>query len=283
MGLTLEGHRGPVGAAAYGSGSLSPGLLRAARVGRGGVLLVEGQSGVGKSHLLDVAAAAAEGQGFRVARGFADEFVQLIPLAPLTSALGQFGRNLSTGPTDQRLLLLKRLQEALESLVAHGPVFLTLDDVHWADPMTLLALRSLTTDLASYPLIWIVARTSDNGDGPRLDRLFHLLEHDGATRIRLEALEREAVTDVVSDVLGAAPEPDVLALADIADGNPFLLVDLLEKLKSEGMFQIADGYARMVSTRLPRAHVVTRQRLEELSAPTGITSRPPESSADRSR
>ena len=76
------------------------------------------------------------------------------------------------------------------------------------------------------------------------------------------------MTDVVTDVLGAAPEPDVLALAGIVDGNPFLLVDLLEKLKSEGVFQIADGHARMVSARLPRAQAVTQERLAELSAPT---------------
>src|SRR3954452_6202786 len=68
---------------------LVAGLLRAARVGRGGGLLVEGQSGGGKSRMLAVAAAAAARWGFRVARGFADELTQLIPLAPLMSALGE--------------------------------------------------------------------------------------------------------------------------------------------------------------------------------------------------
>ena len=95
-----------------------------------------------------------------------------------------------------------------------------------------------------------------------------MLERDGASRITLEALDERAVTDVVTDVLGAAPEPDVLALAGIVDGNPFLLVDLLEKLNSEGVFQIADGHARMVSARLPHAQAVTQERLAELSAPT---------------
>ena len=251
------------------------GLLQAAKVGRGGILLVEGRSGVGKSRLLGITATAAAKAGLGVARGTADELTQLIPLAPLTSALGQSGRALPAddrltvcGPADQRLLLVERLQGPLEQRVAQGPLLLTVDDLHWADPITLLALRSMTRDLASYPLVWMLSRTSGSGDGPLLDRLFDVLEHDGANRITLEALDERAVTDVVTDVLGAAPEPDVLALAGIVDGNPFLLVDRLEKLKSEGAFQIADGHVRMVSARLPCAQAVTQERLAELSART---------------
>ncbi|WP_084370275.1 AAA family ATPase [Microbispora sp. ATCC PTA-5024] len=254
---------------------LVAGMLRAARVGRGGVLLVEGRPGVGKSRMLDVAAATAARWGFRVVRGVADELTQLMPLAPLISALEESGCALRAGdnggvpgPVDRRLLLLEQLQGPLETLVAHGPVLLTLDDLQWADPMTLLALRSLTGDFASSPLIWMLARTTGGGDADRLDRVFNTLEREGATRIRLKALDGAAVAEVVADVLGAVPEPDVLALAAIADANPFLLVDLMEKLKREGGFRIADGRAWLVSTRLPPAQAVTRERLEELSGPT---------------
>ncbi|WP_440099184.1 helix-turn-helix transcriptional regulator [Streptosporangium sp. H16] len=250
-------------------------LLQAAKIGRGGIILVEGRSGVGKSRLLDMAVTAAARAGLEIAQGTADELTQLIPLAPLTSALGQSGCALPaddhmtiSGPADQRLLLVERLQGPLEQRVAQKPLLLTLDDLQWADPITLLALRSMTRDLASYPLVWMLTRTSGSGDGPRLNCLFDVLERDGASRITLEALDERAVTDVVTDVLGAAPEPEVLALADIADGNPFLLVDLLEKLKSECVFRIADGHARMISARLPCAQAITQERLEELSAPT---------------
>ncbi|AWS45625.1 LuxR family transcriptional regulator [Streptosporangium sp. 'caverna'] len=254
---------------------LVAGLLQATKVGRGGVLLVEGRSGVGKSRLLGITATASAKAGLAVAQGTADELTRLIPLAPLTSALGQSGRALPAddrltvcGPADQRLLLVERLQGPLEQRVAQGPLLLTLDDLHWADPITLLALRSMTRELASYPLVWMLSRTSGSGNDPRLNCLFDVLKRDGASRITLEALDERAVTDVITDVLGAAPDPDVLALADIADGNPFLLVDLLEKLNGEGVFQIADGHARMVSARLPHAQAITQERLEELSAPT---------------
>ncbi|MBP2705029.1 hypothetical protein JOL79_14525 [Microbispora sp. RL4-1S] len=150
--------------------------------------------------------------------------------------------------------------------VAQEPMFLALDDLHWADPITLPALRSMTRDVAS-PLVWMLTRTTGSGDCPRLNRLFDLLERDGAIRITLGALDRRAVADVVTDVLGAAPEPDVLALAGIVDGNPFLLVDLLEKFKGEGVFQIADGRARMAASP-PHAQAIMQERLEELSART---------------
>ncbi|AWS42527.1 LuxR family transcriptional regulator [Streptosporangium sp. 'caverna'] len=254
---------------------LVAGLLRAAKIGRGGIILIEGRSGVGKSRLLDMAVTAAARAGLAVARGTADELTQLIPLAPLTSALGEAGCTLPTGdhmtvsgPADQRLLLVERLQGPLEQRVARGPLLLTLDDLHWADPITLLALRSMTRELASYPLVWMLTRTSGGGDDPRLDRLFDVLERDGAIRIVLEALDERAVADVITDVLGAAPDPDVLALAGIVDGNPFLLVDRLEKLNGKGAFQIADGHARMISARLPCAQAVTQERLAELSPRT---------------
>ncbi|WP_328709442.1 helix-turn-helix transcriptional regulator [Microbispora hainanensis] len=250
------------------------GLLQEARVGRGAVLLVEGRSGVGKSRLLGITTAAAPEAGLGVAQGAADELTQLIPLAPLTSALGESSYALPVAAqmsvyshADQRLLLVEHLQGQLEQRVAREPTLLALDDLHWADPITLLALRSMTRDLASYPLVWVLSRTTGGGDCPRLNCLFDLLERDGATRITLEALDQEAVADVVADVLGAKPDPDVLALAGIVDGNPFLLVDLLEKSKREGVFQIADGRARMAASP-PRTQAIMQERLEGLSAPT---------------
>ncbi|GAB3160680.1 helix-turn-helix transcriptional regulator [Microbispora hainanensis] len=152
--------------------------------------------------------------------------------------------------------------------MAHEPVLLALDDLHWADPITLLALRAMTRELASYPLVWMLTRTIGSGDWSRLNCLFHVLERNGATRITLEPLDERAVEDVVTDVLGAKPEPDVLALAGIVDGNPFLLVDLLEKLKSEGVFQLADDRVRMVSARLPQVRAIGRERLEGLPVRT---------------
>src|SRR3954471_3457894 len=58
-------------------------LLRAAHGGRGGVLLVEGESGIGKSRLLEEAVETAAAMGFMTACGVADELGRVVPLAPL--------------------------------------------------------------------------------------------------------------------------------------------------------------------------------------------------------
>jgi DNA-binding CsgD family transcriptional regulator len=246
-------------------------LLRAAEGGRGGVLLVDGQSGMGKSRLLAQAVEDAADRGFMVARGTADEAARLAPLAPLTAALGESTQTLLASredAVDARLWLVEQLQARLEERGAAGPQLITLDDLHWADPTTLLALRKLIPELASYPLVWILARTTYGG-GPGVEQLYESLERGGATRIRLEALGDQAVAEVVTDVLGAVPEPALLALAAGAAGNPFVLVELLGGLRDEGAVEIRDGQARLVSQRLPqRVHEIARNRLGRASPET---------------
>ncbi|MFG2076200.1 helix-turn-helix transcriptional regulator [Nonomuraea maritima] len=268
--LADQGEPGSRGSSAPGRRGRAPewrlidGLIAGAPAGHGGVLLVEGPPGIGKSRLLDEAAAAAARAGLDVAGGAADLLTQPIPLSPLMSALGEEPATPSaSGAAEQRL------RAALERRAAARPLLLTLDDVHWADPMTLLALRSMTRDLSSYPLVWMLARTTGHGDGRRVGHLFDVLTADGATRITLRALDEAAVAEVVADVLGAAPEPDVLDLAGLAAGRPSLLIALLDGLRGEGVLRVGDGRVRTVQERLPRAQAVTGALLRELSPPTG--------------
>src|SRR3979411_1356356 len=65
--------------------------LSDARDGRGGVLLVEGGAGLGKSRLLEEAVRRAGRAGVRSAMGRADADDNVVPLAPLMSAC--FGGN----------------------------------------------------------------------------------------------------------------------------------------------------------------------------------------------
>jgi DNA-binding CsgD family transcriptional regulator len=248
------------------------GLLGAAEGGRGGVLLIEGAPGMGKSRLLCRAADLAAHAGFAILQGAADELSQLRPLAPLTSALGESAESLLPGRADGsdivdlRSLLIDELRARLERIVVERPLLVMLDDLQWADPTTCLALRSLIPDLASYPLVWMLARTQE--DGPSRDRLFDPLERDGAVRLELVELDEGAVAEIAADVLGAGAEPDVLAVAATARGNPFRLVELLKEIDSEGLVEVVDGWARLDADTLPKVHAVTRRRLEDLSSPT---------------
>jgi DNA-binding CsgD family transcriptional regulator len=229
---------------------------------------------MGKSRLLAEAIDTAAEHGFMIARGRADELRRLDPLAPLMSALGESARmwGLPAGVTpsnvgDLRMWLVDQLRTRLEERLVRGAMLVTLDDLQWADPLTLLALRSLVPDLASYPLVWMLARTS--GDDADLDRLYDVLQQEGGSRVVLQPLGNDAVSELAEDVLGGVPAADVLAQAAVAEGNPFLLVELLGGLRDEAAVELADGHARLVSERPPRlprrVQVFTRGRLDRLS------------------
>jgi ATP/maltotriose-dependent transcriptional regulator MalT len=249
-------------------------LLHAAEHGRGGVLLVDGESGMGKTRLLAQAADAAAARGFTIWRGGADETGRLTPLAPLMTAFGESAQvptsawTADPGATDQRLRLVRKLQARLEERAVRGPQLMALDDLHWADSTTLLALRTLIPELSSYPLVWILSRTKGGGSAA-VERLYEGLARDGAIRMTLEALDDQAVAEIVTDVLGATPEPDLLALAAGAGGNPFILTELLGGLCDEDAIEIGDGRAHLVSQRLPhRMRAIAHHRLSRLSPPS---------------
>jgi DNA-binding CsgD family transcriptional regulator len=230
---------------------------------------------MGKSRLLTDAVEAAARRGFMLAHGSADEPSQLAPLVPLMTALGESPQTLRDAQAvlpsdtiDVRLRLIEQLRARLEDRVSHGRLLIALDDLQWADPTTILALRSLVPELASYPLLWILARTTEGADCG-IGALYEVLERDGARRVVLEPLNDRAVAEVVTDVLGAPPSPELLSLTSAAGGNPFMLVELVRGLHDEGAVAIEDGQARLVSRQLPRrVQEIARSRLARLSPHT---------------
>ncbi|MEU9887015.1 AAA family ATPase [Sphaerisporangium sp. NPDC051011] len=258
-------------------------LLTAARTGKGGTLLVEGGPGTGKSALLAEAAARASQEGFLAISGGAERLGEFVPLAPLLRALdeppvGEFLDDEAPGDwRDPRLHLLERLRTRLEKAASTRPVLVCLDDLQWAGHDTLAALRTLHWELAHAPVVWLLARRTGIAEtpGPRPDedarRLFDVLERDGAARAALGPLDEEAVAALTSDLLGAAPDPDVLALAASAGGNPHLLTELLTGLREEGAVEVACGRARLLSDRPPeRVLAVARAMLDGLGRETRL-------------
>jgi predicted ATPase len=109
-----------------------------------------------------------------------------------------------SGQAGLPILLIESARTHLEKRAAVGPLLVSLDDLHWADPATLHALRTLPWQPASYPLVWILARLSPDHDNDTR-RLFDLLEREGADRIRLQPLDDGAVAELITDALGARP------------------------------------------------------------------------------
>jgi DNA-binding CsgD family transcriptional regulator len=245
-------------------------LLRRAGTNGPKVMLVEGEPGIGRTRLLTEAARTAIGEGFAVASGEFPELGQPVEMGPLLSALGEatIADLAPPGGLDRRMRLVDGLRTALETRARSRPLLVLLDDLQWADPATISVLRTLPARLVSYPVCWILSRCTVHG-GNKADRLFALLEEDGAVLVRLPPLGAEDVTGLVVDTLGARPDSDLRALAERAGGNPLLLVELLKGLHDEGGVAIVRGRARLVSPRLPqRIHALVRHRLEALDPTT---------------
>ena len=244
-------------------------LLRRAQRGAGGVVLVDGEPGIGKSLLLRDATDEAAEHGFSLAAGAADQLGQAIPFFALRAALREPFAGLTADDPgrdlpDAAAWWISQIRAHLEQRAAAAPVLVCLDDLHWASPATLAALRALPRDLKRHPVAWLLARSSTPQRAA--DYLFGLLEKDGAARVTLAPLDQDAVAAMLTDAFGAPPDQALADLACGAAGNPSLLAELIGGLRDDHAVQVTGGRAVLASARLPqRIHRLAQRRLDGLS------------------
>ena len=243
------------------------------RSGAGTSWLIEGGPGLGKSRLVEHAVSAAQRCGFAVGHGVAEPGDAAVELAVLMDAL--FGgpepllERSALGDShafrEQRYWLLQDIQTLLEQSALHQPILICLDDLQWADGGTRAAVRVLPARLASLPVGWVLAfRPAEVGSD--LGRAVAELLRNGAGRTVLGRLDQAAVAEMAADVLGAAPDGSLLALAEGMQGNPFFLMELLSGLREEHLVSLDAGRATLAEARLPlRVREGMRQRLAPMS------------------
>src|SRR6201994_1086675 len=185
-------------------------LLTALVGGRGGVLLIEGPPGIGKSRLLTEVMALADESGVRTLFGEAFEYQQTVPFFSLFMAtlradppVGDAeALRLLGGSADLRYWVVHDLADAIYAAAAQTPLVIVLEDIHWADDATLLALRSLATARPDAPVLWILTARSGAG-GPAVQETLSVLHRADAAFVRVAAMSPGAVADVVCDAVRA--------------------------------------------------------------------------------
>lgn len=155
--------------------------LAASVSGRLKVTLIEGEAGIGKSRLLEEIRTIAEKQGVAVREGRSEELDQSRPFGAVADAFGINRKAADAARADlARLITLQpelessfdagmqtRAVEALvdfaEMLSVETPFLLTLDDLQWADPSTLITLLALARALPYSPIALLLAFRRSRG------------------------------------------------------------------------------------------------------------------------
>jgi DNA-binding CsgD family transcriptional regulator/tetratricopeptide (TPR) repeat protein len=196
--------------------------LAEASAGRGRLVLVAGEAGVGKTVVVQ-ALCDEQSRGIRIFRGACDPLFTPRPLGPFMDIADDAGGELATvleaGGSAHDLV-----PALLAETSGRRPAILVLEDVHWADEATLDALRLLARRVDRAAVLVLVTYRDDE-----LDRTHPLRAVVGelATRAAVDRLSIEPLSQDAVEVLAADAEVDAAELYRKTGGNPFFVTEVL--------------------------------------------------------
>jgi hypothetical protein len=206
--------------------------LARAEAGRGGLLLVVGPAGIGKTTLVAPIADEAEARGAEVVSGRAWEAAESPPYFPLWGALRALGIERTADADPFRLW--ETVLAALAERTAAKTVVWVLDDLHAADLQTLDLLTFLAHPARAMRLL-VLATTRDHD--PRIStrgaRRLARMARDG-TEVRLGPLAPQDVAALMARVSGHSPTAQMEAMLARTEGNPLFVVEFARSLRESG-------------------------------------------------
>ncbi|HET9969174.1 MAG TPA: AAA family ATPase, partial [Streptosporangiaceae bacterium] len=269
-------------------------VLAAARAGRGALVTVTGEPGIGKTRLAEAVAdraraRAGQGEAFEVIWTWCPAAAGGAPLRPWSRVVRLLAGGHAAAarlvdgspflaalagradhppgdlpdPEGARSQLSFDLAEVLAAAAARRPVLVVIDDAHQADTSSLWLLAELAPALRAMPAaVLVTARDGDQDWRDRLDERGALLR--SGLVITLPPLGEDDVADLVAGVAGTPPGPALVAIiAERSGGNPLLATELARQLAGP---EASPGQARTVVPGSVR--VITRARLAGLREPT---------------
>jgi hypothetical protein len=234
------------------------GLIEAAREGFGGVVVVEGPAGIGKTGLLVEAARRASlagigvlrasGSGFEaeigfgVARQLFEPMLRAASTAERRRLLGGVARvgaralGVAEGePPADRFAAIHGLYWLCANRADESPLLVAVDDVQWADGPSLSWLCYLARRVGELPLVVVLGLRFGDPGGER-GELAQLVGGDEVHRLVLGPLSAGAVGEMVRGQLDASAEESFCAaVSDLSGGNPLFVRELLAAAREEGL------------------------------------------------
>ncbi len=246
-------------------------MLEAAASGRGGMVLIGGPAGLGKSRLTREAAAMATKLGMAVYTGNCLDMESPPPYQPAIDHLEQAARGASPEgfrsalgvnapevakllpslrqryddippspdltPEQERRYMIHGVGEFIERAARAQPMVLTYEDLHWADESTLVLLRHLGSRIGDLPLLVIGTYRDDELDSgrPLTTAIGPLFRDVGAVDLRPRLLTVDEVRAVLTARAGSDAPPELVDLVySETQGNPFFTEELFRHLRDNG-------------------------------------------------
>ncbi|HEX2374325.1 MAG TPA: BTAD domain-containing putative transcriptional regulator [Actinomycetota bacterium] len=262
-------------------------LLGQAADGQGGLVLLGGQAGIGKTRTAEELAALAQGRGLRVLWGRCHEGDGAPPYWPwaealrssanghdpeaLLAELGRYANEIAQfvpelrerlpkppaatplDPEAARFQLFESVADLLRRAAERQPTLLVLDDLHWADKPSLMLLQFLTRRLHDAPVLVLGAyRDAEVARQHPLNDVLASLSRERVThRVTLQGLGAGDVARFVEAATGVPPGPLAAAVHAKTEGNPFFVRELVRLLEVEGRLEVAPeelGWSSVPST-----------------------------------
>ena len=261
--------------------------------GAGGVVLISGEAGIGKTRMVTEARSQAAAAGASVYAGNCFETDRSLPYAPILDLIRRMSAicppdefAAKIGPAASEVVKLlpelgpllpgaapsphlepeqekRRIFEALCAMLLRcaesAPLLLIFEDIHWCDDVGLEFLLHLARRARERPILITVTYRSDEAT-PGLRHLLAGLDRERlATEIRLDCLDIKHVAEMLEAIftLGRPVRSEFLTiLHGLTEGNPFFVEETLKALVVSGDIFYRDGVwdrKSMDELRIPRS------------------------------
>ena len=246
-------------------------LLADALAGRGSMVMIGGEPGIGKTHLtralleeakrlgaVGVVGHCYESEGAPPYVPFVEMLEYIARMAPRESLRHSLGddapevarlmpelRNMypdippaiQLPPEQQRRFLFNAFRSYVERAARVMPVVVVFEDLHWADEPTLLLLQHHAQTLSTTPMLVLCTYRDVELEATRpfAKTLETLVRQKQATRMPLRRLPQAGVKSMLAALSGQTPPPSLArVIFEETEGNPFFVEEVFRHLAEEG-------------------------------------------------